>query len=66
MFLVGDGVSAGMHGKAPSLTDLDRGDLKHTTDFRSVYAEVLERWLGADAKSVLGRRFEPAGVVKGG
>ncbi len=32
-------------GTASSLTDLDQGDLKHHTDFRQVYATVLESWL---------------------
>jgi hypothetical protein len=38
----------GVYGEHPSLTDLDNGDLKFATDFRSVYATVLERWLGRD------------------
>lgn len=47
-------------GRHPSLKpgDLVRGDLKHSIDFRSVYAELLEGWLGASSERVLGRRFE--------
>lgn len=57
MFVLGSNVKGGLYGKHPSLTDLDeRGDLVHTTDFRSVYATVIERWFGADANAVLGGR----------
>ena len=49
---------AGLIGRAPSLTDLDAGDLRHHIDFRQLYATVLDRHLGADAESILGQRFE--------
>jgi uncharacterized protein (DUF1501 family) len=58
MFIVGKPVKGGLYGAYPSLTDLDQGDLKFTTDFRSVYATVLDRWLGANSEIVLGSRFE--------
>ena len=58
MFLFGGGVRGGLYGQAPSLTALDDGNLKFTTDFRSVYATVLERWCGAPADDVLGARYE--------
>jgi uncharacterized protein (DUF1501 family) len=64
MFLVGDMLNAGMTGKRPSLTDLDQGDLKYTTDFRGIYASVLEQWLGADSKLILGKAFPQFGIVK--
>jgi uncharacterized protein (DUF1501 family) len=57
LFVLGGGVKGGLLGQAPSLTDLDSGDLKHTTDFRSVYASLLQDWLGADPSQVLGRAF---------
>lgn len=57
MFLIGGGVKGGVYGDHPSLTDLDFGNLKWHTDFRSVYATVLERWLGAPAPRVLGGSF---------
>jgi uncharacterized protein (DUF1501 family) len=57
MFLFGHPVKPGLHGRPPSLTDLDRGDLRFSTDFRSVYATVLEKWLGADPAKLLGGRF---------
>jgi uncharacterized protein (DUF1501 family) len=57
MFLLGGGAKPGLFGKYPSLTDLDNGDLKFNTDFRSVYGTVLEKWLKAPSAAVLGRRF---------
>lgn len=59
MFLVGPGVKPGLHGKHPSLAaaDLQNGDLKHVHDFRSVYATVLEKWLGTSSQPILGERF---------
>jgi uncharacterized protein (DUF1501 family) len=57
MFVMGHGVEGGLYGKAPSMTDLDKGDLKFTTDFRSVYATVLEEALGVDSKALLGKRY---------
>ncbi len=58
MFLFGSGVKAGVHGTQPSLTDLDeRGNLKMTTDFRSVYAAILEKWLKVPSEAVLGQKL---------
>ncbi len=59
MFLFGPRVKPGLHGAHPSLApaDLDQGDLKHAIDFRSVYATVLERWLGTPSQPVLGARY---------
>ncbi|MGN9908492.1 DUF1501 domain-containing protein [Phytohabitans sp. LJ34] len=54
VFLLGAGVHGGLFGARPSLTDLDDGDLKYTTDFRDVYATLLERVLGTDPERVLG------------
>lgn len=56
-FLIGPMVRPGVHGHHPSLTNLDQGDLKYGIDFRSVYATVLDRWMGADALAVLQRRY---------
>src|SRR5262245_34128254 len=51
------GVSGGLVGKHPKLADLDSGDLKYHTDFRSVYATLLDQWLGIDSAAVLGSKF---------
>ena len=64
MFLLGGGVRPGVYGTYPSLTGLtEGGDLKFSTDFRSVYATALERWLKVPSANVLGRRFPTLPVV---
>ncbi len=63
VFLVGGRVKGGLVGPHPSLTDLDKGALKVHTDFRRVYATVLDRWLGFESQPVLGGRFEPLDVL---
>ncbi len=57
MFVVGGGVRSGLHGEQPSMTNLDNGDLKFTTDFRSVYASVIAQRFGIDPKDVLGASY---------
>jgi len=59
VFAVGGGVRGGIYGDHPSLTDLDHGNLKFATDFRDVYATVIERWLGRSSADVLGGTFAP-------
>jgi uncharacterized protein (DUF1501 family) len=55
LFVAGPGVKGGrFYGEEPSLTDLDQGNLKFTTDFRSVYATVLGKVLHIDPKVALG------------
>jgi uncharacterized protein (DUF1501 family) len=59
-FMFGPGLKPGIHGAHPSLTDLQGGgggSLKHTTDFRSLYATVLEKWLGIPSQPVLEEKF---------
>ena len=63
MFLFGPHVKGGFYGRPPSLTDLDDGNLKMTTDFRRVYATMIKEWLGYDdVAAVLKGQFEPLGV----
>lgn len=63
MFLVGPQVRGGFYGEHPSLTDLDEGDLKMTTDFRTVYATAMKEWMGlADPSSVLRAEFPTWGA----
>ncbi|MFD1047545.1 DUF1501 domain-containing protein, partial [Kibdelosporangium lantanae] len=52
-FVLGDKVNGGFHGTQPSLTDLDNGDLKETTDFRDVYATLLHDVLSTDPGPIL-------------
>jgi len=63
MFIMGGAVKPGMFGKYPSLTDLDHGDLKFSTDFRSVYGTVLDSWLKAPSQLVLGRKFPNLALI---
>jgi len=60
MFVIGKGVKGGLYGQHPSLTDLDDGNLKMTTDFRRVYATMIKEWLGYDdTRLVLKGVFDP-------
>ena len=62
MLLVGGGVKPGVVGTQPSLTGLKEGNLVHGTDFRQVYAAVLDKWLGVDAKAIVGKEYKAAEV----
>jgi uncharacterized protein (DUF1501 family) len=64
VLLVGPVAKAGLVGDHPSLEMLDDGDLKHHTDFRRVYAELLEGWLGCPSEPVLGTGFKPLGLLR--
>lgn len=60
LFAFGPQVRGGLHGEAPPLRALDaEGNLRHTVDFRRVYAAVLEDWWQLPSERVLQRRFEP-------
>ncbi len=63
IFLAGGRLKGGLIGPHPSLTDLDNGDLKFHTDFRSVYATVLDKWLGFDSSKVLDKKYEPLNIL---
>jgi uncharacterized protein (DUF1501 family) len=57
-FVVGPAVKGGRFGEPPSLTSLDNtGNLVHTEDFRSLYATLLDGWLGVEPGAVLGDDF---------
>jgi uncharacterized protein (DUF1501 family) len=64
MFLVGGKVKAGVVGGHPSLTKIPQGNLEFHTDFRQVYAAILDGWLGVPHKEVLGAEFKPAAVLR--
>ena len=65
MMAIGGSVRGGLYGTAPRLNptpdnqtlENNGGDVRHETDFRSVYATVIESWLGADANAILGGDF---------
>ena len=51
-------MNPGVQGEAPPLRNLDSdGNLKVTTDFRNVYATIIDRWLGGDGSGVVGRSY---------
>jgi uncharacterized protein (DUF1501 family) len=58
VLLAGPGVKGGLIGATPSLTDLAQGEPKMTTDFRRIYATLLDRWLNCPSEQVLGGKFE--------
>lgn len=58
VFLVGPSVKGGLIGTMPSLTDLDEGEPKMTTDFRNIYAAILDHWLDCSSEQVLGAKFK--------
>ncbi|HEY4439131.1 MAG TPA: DUF1501 domain-containing protein [Candidatus Elarobacter sp.] len=57
VFLIGGGVKGGVYGTHPDLGRLAMGNLAYTTDFRSVYATVLERWLARPSTAIVGGSF---------
>lgn len=68
MFVVGNPVKGGdLYGLQPSLNAVDYdavGNVRFTTDFRSVYATLLDKWLpGGDSPRVLGGSFAPLGFL---
>ena len=65
MFLIGSKMKAGILGTMPSLApeDLTDGDVKYNTDFRSVYASILESWLHTASTPILGKQFPTMPIV---
>ncbi len=66
-WVIGDHVKGGLYGQYPSLKqgDLeDGGDLLHNVDFRSVYTDILEDWLGLEARPIVGGTYEKLGLIK--
>jgi uncharacterized protein (DUF1501 family) len=65
-FVFGTPVKGGIFGEHPSLTNLYSGQdaTRHSIDFRSIYATILEKWLGVDSKEILGGSFELLDFIK--
>jgi uncharacterized protein (DUF1501 family) len=57
LFLIGGGVKGGIYGAYPDLSNGGLGNVPFATDFRSVYATVLERWLGRPSQQILQGEF---------
>jgi len=64
MFLIGGKVKPGVVGTHPSLTNVPMSNLLHHTDFRQVYAAILDKWLGVQHRDVLGEAFKPVDVFR--
>ena len=66
MMAIGGSVRGGLYGTAANLApdgnptlENNNGDVRHETDFRSVYAKVIDSWLGANSVDILGGEFRP-------
>jgi len=65
MMAIGGAVRGGIYGTAPNLRgtpdnptlENSGNDVRYETDFRSVYAKVIDSWLGGDSLSILGGNF---------
>lgn len=63
MFVLGGSVRGGLHGTSAVLSpghptlENNSGDVRHETDFRSVYARLLDQWLGVDSAPILNGDF---------
>jgi uncharacterized protein (DUF1501 family) len=62
MFLLSGKIKGGLHGPSPDLSNLDRGDLRFTIDFRRVYATLVEELFRIDSKKLLGGSFDKLGL----
>jgi len=63
VFIMGGNVKGGLYGAHPSLDDLADGNLKFATDFRSIYATVIERWLARPTTGIISGNFPTIGVL---
>jgi uncharacterized protein (DUF1501 family) len=71
MLVMGGKVNGGIYGTAPSLStdpsnptlENNAADVKFETDFRSVYAQVIDGWLGNDSVKLLGANFKKSGLA---
>jgi uncharacterized protein (DUF1501 family) len=63
LFAIGGGVKGGLYGATPDLSNTNMGNVRFTTDFRSVYATVLERWLGRPSTKILSGNFEQLPII---
>jgi uncharacterized protein (DUF1501 family) len=63
VLVAGEPVKGGFYGDEPSLTDLDDGDLKVTTDFRDIYHELLAHTIGTDPTPAVGHGRRDIGFL---
>ena len=58
LFIMGSHIKKQLVGKAPDLNLKNNKDLRFSTDFRRVYATVLDKWMECDSERVLKRKFQ--------
>lgn len=64
LFALGHQVNGGIHGRMPSLTNLDNEkNLRTTVEFQHFYSNLLSTWLRADSAQVLGRDYGNIGFL---
>jgi uncharacterized protein (DUF1501 family) len=69
MMVMGGSVNGGLYGTSAVLSpghptlENNNGDVRHETDFRSVYARVIDNWLGADSVQILGGDFRVSSLA---
>jgi len=63
-FVLGGKVQGGLYGQAPSLSQLEGGNLLHSVDFRRLYATAIEKWWGLDAQGVLNGKFPSLDLLR--
>ncbi len=63
VFFAGPNLPTPIIGTQPSLSDLDDGDLRFHTDFRGVYATLLESWFAVPSAPVLGQAYPPLALL---
>jgi len=64
MFMISGGLKkAGLYNEIPSLSQLDEGDLVYNTDFKQVYATILDNWLQANSQDILKKKYEHLSFV---
>lgn len=56
-------VRGGLYGGTPALDSLVKGNLPMQVDFRSIYAEILNRWQGVKAATILDQDFPKIGIL---
>ncbi|HEY8932630.1 MAG TPA: DUF1501 domain-containing protein [Rariglobus sp.] len=59
LFVMGGNLKGSLHGTAPSLNLKKNQDVEFSTDFRQVYATVLDKWFACPTGQVLGKTYEP-------
>ncbi len=64
MFVAGGNLRRAIVGNPPNLSETENGGVKHTVDFRQVYAAILDRWLAVSSQEVLGASFSPIPLLE--